>query len=223
MSSRVLQLTLAILKPDVTAHPHVVHKIKEAILDRGFYIVRSKRLHLTRARAADFYKEHEGRFFHNRLVTFMSSGPISTHILARENAIGEWRKLMGPTKVFKTIHEDPGSLRGQFGLTDTRNSTHGSDSDESARREIGFFFPEFNIDDWYKQSEMYFGRGEVIYDPKHEIHVIKVDTKPLPEPHVINKNSISTDEGNVIKKETRQETQSQTENSDLLRSENVGR
>ena len=219
MSARLLQLTLAILKPDVTAHPHVVHKIKEAILERGFYIVRSKRLHLTRARAADFYKEHEGRFFHNRLVTFMSSGPISTHILARENAIGEWRKLMGPTKVFKTIHEDPGSLRGQFGLTDTRNSTHGSDSDESARREIGFFFPEFNIDDWYKQSEMSFSRCDVIYDPKHEIHVIK----PIPIENVMKENSLPIHEDNVIKKENREETQFKTENSELLRNENVGR
>ena len=219
MSARLLQLTLAILKPDVTAHPHVVHKIKEAILERGFYIVRSKRLHLTRARAADFYKEHEGRFFHNRLVTFMSSGPISTHILARENAIGEWRKLMGPTKVFKTIHEDPGSLRGQFGLTDTRNSTHGSDSDESARREIGFFFPEFNIDDWYKQSEMSFSRGDVIYDPKHETHVIK----PIPIENVMKENSLPIHEDNVKKKENREETQFKTENSELLRNENVGR
>lgn len=173
MSSRIIQLTLAILKPDVTAHPHVVHQIKESILKQGFYIVKSKRLHLTRARACEFYKEHEGRFFHNRLVTFMSSGPISTHILARENAIAEWRKLMGPTKVFKTIHEEPGSLRGQFGLTDTRNSTHGSDSDTSARREIEFFFPEFDIDDWYCEFEVHFNRGDVVYDPKHEIHVVK--------------------------------------------------
>lgn len=210
MSSRLLQLTLAILKPDVTAHPHVVHQIKEAILGGGFYIVRSKRLHLTRARAGDFYKEHEGRFFHNRLVTFMSSGPISTHILARENAILEWRKLMGPTKVFRTIHEDPGSLRGQFGLTDTRNSTHGSDSDESAKREIGFFFPEFNIDDWYKQCEMSFSRGDVTYDPKHEIHVIKEETIPISD-------------DNVIKEETSQEKQFLREKTELLRNENVGR
>ena len=172
-SSRILQLTLAILKPDVTAHPHVAHQIKETILKQGFFFVRSKRLHLTRARACDFYKEHEGRFFHNRLVTFMSSGPISTHILARENSIDEWRKLMGPTKVFKTIHENPGSLREKFGLTDTRNSTHGSDSDASARREINFFFPEFDIDDWYSQYEGVFNRGDVVFDPKHEMHLMK--------------------------------------------------
>lgn len=177
MSSKILQLTLAILKPDVTAHPHVVHLIKEAILKQGFYIVKSKRLHLTKARACDFYKEHEGRFFHNRLVTFMSSGPISTHILAKENAIEDWRKLMGPTKVFKTIHEDPGSLRGQYGLTDTRNSTHGSDSDASARREMGFFFPEFDVDEWYKLYEESFRKGDVIFDPKHEIHILREEPK----------------------------------------------
>ena len=223
MSAKLLQLTLAILKPDVTAHPHVVHKIKEAILERGFYIVRSKRLHLTRGRAGEFYKEHEGKFFHNRLVTFMSSGPISTHILARENAISEWRKLMGPTKVFKTIHEDPGSLRGQFGLTDTRNSTHGSDSDETARREIGFFFPEFNIDDWYKHDEIQFAKGDVVYDPKHEIHVIKVDTKPLYEANVMQEENGSSVEEGVIKAESSQEKQFQPEKRELLRNENVGR
>lgn len=60
---------------------------------------------------------------------------------------------MGPTKVFKTIYEQPDTIRGQFGASDTRNSVHGSDSDESAKKEMGIFFPEFNADEWY-QSEM---------------------------------------------------------------------
>ncbi|XP_052767916.1 nucleoside diphosphate kinase 6-like [Mya arenaria] len=168
--AKTLQLTLAIFKPDIVSHPHIVHQVKNMIHKSGFLFIRSKRMHLTRARVQDFYKEHEGRFFYNRLVSFMSSGPISTHILARENAIAEWRKLMGPTKVFKTIHDEPESIRGRFGLTDTRNSTHGSDADETAKREIHFFFPEFDIEDWYSECEQRFLSEKVYFDEEHDIH-----------------------------------------------------
>jgi len=77
---------------------------------------------------------------------------------------------MGPTKVFKTIYDDPQSIRGQFGLTDTRNSTHGSDSDETARKEINFFFPEFNVDDWFKENEANFLTKNIYFDEEHDIH-----------------------------------------------------
>nr|CAH7761486.1 unnamed protein product [Callosobruchus chinensis] len=73
----------------------------------------------------------------------MTSGPCELMILTKENAIQEWRQLMGPTKVFKAQFDAPDSLRGQFGLSDTRNATHGSDSPESAMKEIEIFFPEF--------------------------------------------------------------------------------
>ncbi|XP_060554793.1 nucleoside diphosphate kinase 6-like [Ruditapes philippinarum] len=178
-SRKSLQLTLAILKPNVVSHPHLVHQIKELIHQKEFLFIRSKRMHLPRARVEDFYREHEGRFFYNRLVSFMSSGPISTHILARENAIAEWRKLMGATKVFKTIHEDPNSIRGQFGLTDTRNSTHGSDSDETALKEMNFFFPEFDVEDWYRESERHFLTGDVYFDDEHDIHRYKLNHAKL--------------------------------------------
>lgn len=69
-------------------------------------------------------------------------------VLAGDNAIAKWRSLMGPTKVFKTIFSHPESIRGQFGLSDTRNACHGSDSTESAKREIGIFFPEFDANKW---------------------------------------------------------------------------
>ncbi|KAH3851417.1 hypothetical protein DPMN_093898 [Dreissena polymorpha] len=171
MAKRTLQLTLAIFKPDIISHPHVVHNVKHMMLNDDFLFVRSKRMHLTRSRVQDFYKEHEGRFFYNRLVSFMSSGPISTHILARENAIVHWRKLMGPTKVFRTMHDEPGSIRGRYGLTDTRNCTHGSDSDQTAAREIEFFFPEFNIKDWYSQYESQFlQRDRLFFDEQHDVH-----------------------------------------------------
>ncbi|OWF44398.1 Nucleoside diphosphate kinase 6 [Mizuhopecten yessoensis] len=104
----------------------------------------------------------------------MASGGISAHILARDDGIREWRKLMGPTKVFQTVHSEPGSIRGQFGLTDTRNSTHGSDSDESARKEMQFFFPEFNVDEWYKKKEPYFRNGNVYFCEETGIHVEEI-------------------------------------------------
>lgn len=69
-------------------------------------------------------------------------------VLAGDNAIAKWRNLMGPTKVFKTIFTHPESIRGRFGLTDTRNACHGSDSTESAKREIALFFPEFDANEW---------------------------------------------------------------------------
>lgn len=169
---RPLQLTLALIKPDIVSRPHLMNDIKELILQHGFYFVRSKKLYLPRSKAEEFYKEHEGRFFHNRLVTFMSSGKINVYILAREDAISYWRKLMGPTKVLKTVHDEPNSIRGHYGLTDTRNATHGSDSVESAKKEMEFFFPEFNPDCWYLEEEKLFREGKVKFCDEKEIHVI---------------------------------------------------
>ena len=63
----------------------------------------------------------------------------------------DWRALMGPTKVFKTKYSDPETIRGQFGLTDTRNSTHGSDSEVTARKEMAFFFPDFDPDHFFRE------------------------------------------------------------------------
>lgn len=168
-----LELTLAILKPDVTSRPHIVEDIHDIIKENGFFFVLSRHLHLTRANAEEFYKEHHGKFFHNRLVNFMSSGHIWTHVLARENAVAHWRKLMGPTKVFRTIHCEPHSIRGLFGLTDTRNVCHGSDSPENALKEIEFFFPEFNAEKWYKEDEQLYFHENVIFCNESLTHVLK--------------------------------------------------
>ncbi|KAK3093527.1 hypothetical protein FSP39_016795 [Pinctada imbricata] len=168
--TRTLQLTLALLKPDVAGRPHIVEEIRRIVLNDGFFFVRSKHLYLPRSKAEEFYKEHEGRFFHNRLVSFMSSGHLWSHILARDDAIGAWRRLMGPTKVFQTMHHHPETIRGRYGLTDTRNATHGSDSEETAKREISFFFPEFDVDEWYKKEEVYFRQGSVKYCEENFVH-----------------------------------------------------
>merc|ERR1711963_590496 len=95
----------------------------------------------------------------------MSSGSIWSHVLGGEDAIPRWRSLMGPTKVLKTVHEAPDSIRGRYGLTDTRNCTHGSDSDETAQREIKFFFPEFDGNIWLQENEESFRQGQVKFDP----------------------------------------------------------
>ena len=85
--------------------------------------------------------------FQSLTFWFIFSGPTVVLILERENAIQKWRELLGPTKVFKAIHSHPDSIRGLFGLSDTRNACHGSDSPESVRTEIAKVFPDFCLKD----------------------------------------------------------------------------
>nr|XP_013223072.1 nucleoside diphosphate kinase 6 [Columba livia]XP_021145868.1 nucleoside diphosphate kinase 6 [Columba livia]XP_021145869.1 nucleoside diphosphate kinase 6 [Columba livia]XP_021145870.1 nucleoside diphosphate kinase 6 [Columba livia] len=100
----------------------------------------------------------------------MASGPMWAYILAHENAIPLWRSLMGPTKVFRARNSVPDSIRGAYGLTDTRNTAHGSDSPASASREIAFFFPEFNERLWYEQEEPRLRCGRVFYNAEERVH-----------------------------------------------------
>ncbi|XP_062857409.1 nucleoside diphosphate kinase 6 [Trichomycterus rosablanca] len=167
---RVLQLTLAIIKPDAVAHPLIMEALHQKILENNFIIVRKKDLIWRKNDSERFYAEHEGRFFYQRLVEFMSSGPMRAYILAREDAITRWRELMGPTKVYRARYTSPSTLRAQYGLTDTRNTTHGSDSLESAKREIAFFFPEFSVQQWLEVDEPCFRTGQMEYDQERQIH-----------------------------------------------------
>ncbi|KAG0170563.1 Nucleoside diphosphate kinase 6 [Apophysomyces sp. BC1015] len=82
----------------------------------------------------------------------MTSGPFEALILCSPNAIKEWRALIGPTHPCRARINQPNTLRALYGLTDTRNSFHGSDSDETARREIEFFFPQFDISAWSEKQ-----------------------------------------------------------------------
>lgn len=169
---KALQLTLAVIKPDAVAHPLILEALHQKIVE-NFIIIRKKDLMWRREDSETFYAEHAGRFFYQRLVEFMSSGPMRAYILAREDAITHWRAMMGPTKVFRARFTSPESLRGQYGLTDTRNTTHGSDSVESARREIAFFFPEFLADEWMKRKEPCFRLGPIEYNEQRQIHTLK--------------------------------------------------
>ncbi|KAB5539815.1 hypothetical protein PHYPO_G00093480 [Pangasianodon hypophthalmus] len=168
--ARVLQLTLAIIKPDAVAHPLILEALHQKILENNFIIVRRKDLIWRRSDSERFYVEHKGRFFYQRLVEFMSSGPMRAYILAREDAITHWRELMGPTKVYRARYTSPRTIRAQYGLTDTRNTTHGSDSSESAEREIAFFFPEFSVQHWRDVEEPCFRAGHIEYDEQRQIH-----------------------------------------------------
>lgn len=169
---KALQLTLAVVKPDAVAHPLILEALHQKIL-KNFIIVRKKDLMWRTEESEQFYAEHAGRFFYQRLVEFMSSGPMRAYILAREDAITHWRGMMGPTKVFRARFTSPDTLRGQYGLTDTRNTTHGSDSIKSAKREISFFFPEFNADEWMLREEPRFRLGLTEYNEERQIHTLQ--------------------------------------------------
>ncbi|XP_041263016.1 nucleoside diphosphate kinase 6 [Onychostruthus taczanowskii] len=153
--------------PQRRLFPQAVH---DAILRHRFLIVRAKELRCGAEQSRRFYREHAGRFFYQRLVEFMASGPMWAYILAHEDAVPLWRSLMGPTKVFRARHSDPDSIRGAYGLTDTRNTTHGSDSPASASREIAFFFPEFDEQRWYEQDEPRLRRGQLFYSAQERVH-----------------------------------------------------
>ncbi|ELU03651.1 hypothetical protein CAPTEDRAFT_91319 [Capitella teleta] len=170
--AKTLELTLAILKPDLMSNIFAAQNVRQRILKNGFYFVKTRNLHLTTSEAAQFYGEHEGKFFFNRLVTYMTSGPIRTHILARDNAIKQWRMLLGATKVNKTVYAEPDSIRGEFGLSDTRNCVHGSDSPATARREINFFFPDFNIEMWMATKQNFFLQNKVSFNENLNEHLI---------------------------------------------------
>ncbi|KJE92267.1 nucleoside-diphosphate kinase [Capsaspora owczarzaki ATCC 30864] len=140
------QLTLAVIKPDLFANPARVQAIMDVIQEHRFEIKHSAVVRWTRADAERFYAEHHGKFFFNRLTGYMSSGPMQPMVLEREDAIRYWRLLMGPTHPARARQNSPNTLRSIYGLSDTRNSLHGSDSKASALREIGFFFPDLPID-----------------------------------------------------------------------------
>lgn len=149
-----------------------MQEIRRLIINNGFLFVQTKIVKLSRPEAEEFYQIHQEKFFYNRLVTFMCSGPIGVHVLARDDAINTWRKLLGPTRVLRTIFEEPDSIRGRFGLTDTRNCAHGSDSEETAKQEINFFFPNLNIEKWKKEVGQFLKEnGNVVYDEKLCEHI----------------------------------------------------
>ncbi|GAA5950723.1 hypothetical protein JCM8115_004956 [Rhodotorula mucilaginosa] len=150
-SGSALQLTLGIIKPSVAAHqPHVQDIMKE-IKRSGLEIVRTKRLMWREREAEEFYAEHKGRFYYPRLVQHAVSGPLVALALCSPDGIQRWRNLIGPTRVFEGQWERPESLRARYGLSDTRNGFHGSDSPDSAAKELGMVFENWDTRWWLEQ------------------------------------------------------------------------
>jgi len=136
-----IQRTFSIVKPNAVAK-NVIGKIYDRFEAHGLEIVASKMLRLTDETATGFYKEHEGKPFFEGLIAFMTSGPIMVQVLEGESAIAKNRELMGATNPSEAAE---GTLRADFADGFTENAVHGSDSPESAQREIDYFFEENEI------------------------------------------------------------------------------
>uniref|UniRef100_A0A2M4C388 Nucleoside diphosphate kinase n=1 Tax=Anopheles marajoara TaxID=58244 RepID=A0A2M4C388_9DIPT len=133
-------LTLAIVKPHCLKNPFAYQTIHQLLAASGLKVIEKKRVQLSRTEAEQFYDEHRNKFFFRRLVSLMSSGPSEVLLLSGNDSIRHWRELMGPTKVLKTVYSHPKCIRSRFGITDTRNAVHGSDSEASVAAEKKFFF-----------------------------------------------------------------------------------
>lgn len=130
------QQTLSIIKPDATRR-NLTGKILNHLEEAGLTIKALKRVQLTREQAEGFYAEHKGRDFFEPLVEFMTSAPIVIAVLEGENAVARYRELMGATN---PDTRKKGTIRDLYALSMRENSVHGSDSPESAKREIAYFF-----------------------------------------------------------------------------------
>tara|TARA_Y100001960_G_C14319110_1_gene654491 strand:- start:124 stop:534 length:411 start_codon:yes stop_codon:yes gene_type:complete len=131
-----IQQTLSIIKPDAVER-NLSEEIKNEFKKCGFNILKEKKVKLEKAEAEKFYKIHQSKPFYNDLCEYLSSGPIITMILEKENAVAENRKLMGATD---PKNAEDGTLRKKYGISIDKNSVHGSDSVENAKVEIDFFF-----------------------------------------------------------------------------------
>ena len=136
-----MEKTLSIIKPDATTR-NLIGKINTLIENAGLKIVAQKMIHLSKKQAEEFYQEHQGKPFFDNLVQFMTSAPVVVQVLEAEDAIVHYRKIMGSTN--PDVAEE-GTIRKTFALSIDKNSVHGSDSPESAAREISFFFSNIEI------------------------------------------------------------------------------
>ena len=136
-----IQRTLSIIKPDATSK-NIIGKIIDRFEESGLKVVAGKLIHMDQAKAAGFYAEHEGRPFFPNLVKYMTSAPVFVQVLEGDNAVLKNRKLMGATNPSEA---DPGTIRADFAETIDANAVHGSDSTDSAEREISYFFDDSEI------------------------------------------------------------------------------
>ena len=130
--------TLSIIKPDAVER-NLDNEIKEMFKNKGFQIIKEKKIQIEKSEAEKFYKVHETKPFYNDLCTYLSSGPIVVMVLEKEDAVLGNRELMGATNP-KDAEE--GTIRKKYGISIDKNSVHGSDSVDNAKLEINFFFKD---------------------------------------------------------------------------------
>ncbi len=131
-----IERTFSIVKPDAVAK-NVIGEIYSRFERAGLRIVAAKMIHLSREKAEGFYAEHKERPFFGALVDFMTSGPVMVQVLEGENAIKANREIMGATNPAEALR---GTIRADYAVSVDENAAHGSDSPESAEREIAYFF-----------------------------------------------------------------------------------
>ena len=131
-----IEQTLSIIKPDAVERS-LTDEIKNIFIKNGLKIKESKKIHITKDEASEFYKVHQSKPFYNDLCTYLSSGPIVVMVLEGKNAVAANRKLMGATN---PRDADENTIRKLYGISIDKNSVHGSDSIANAKIEINFFF-----------------------------------------------------------------------------------
>jgi nucleoside-diphosphate kinase len=133
-----VEQTLSIIKPDAVER-NLDNEIKEMFKNKGFKIIKEKKIQIDKSEAEKFYKVHETKPFYNDLCSYLSSGPIVVMVLEKENAVLANRELMGSTNPKDAVE---GTIRKKYGISIDKNSVHGSDSVDNAKIEIDFFFKD---------------------------------------------------------------------------------
>ena len=133
-----VEQTLSIIKPDAVER-NLENEIKEMFKNKGFSILKEKKIQIEKYEAEKFYKVHETKPFYDDLCSYLSSGPIVVMVLEKDNAVLGNRELMGATN---PKDADEGTIRKKYGISIDKNSVHGSDSVENAKIEINFFFKD---------------------------------------------------------------------------------
>ena len=133
-----VEQTLSIIKPDAVER-NLDNEIKQMFKDKGFQIVKEKKIQIEKSEAEIFYKVHETKPFYNDLCSYLSSGPIVVMVIEKVNGILANRELMGATNPKDALD---GTIRKKYGISIDKNSVHGSDSPENAKIEISFFFKD---------------------------------------------------------------------------------
>ena len=131
-----VEKTLSIIKPDAVER-NLDNEIKQIFENKGFRILKEKKIKIEKSEAEKFYKVHETKPFYDELCNYLSSGPIIAMILEKENAVLANRELMGATNPKEA---EEGTIRKKYGISIDKNSVHGSDSPENAKIELDFFF-----------------------------------------------------------------------------------